>query len=59
MMGRLGGGQGQFFYLFDLDTGRPSIVPLLMIRMLIVGYIFAIRSKLRLCAEVQVNLAYR
>jgi transposase len=40
-------------------TGRPSIDPLLMIRMLIVGYVFAIRSERALCREVQVNLAYR
>jgi transposase len=40
-------------------TGRPSIDPVLMIRMLIVGYVFALRSERRLCAEVQVNLAYR
>jgi transposase len=40
-------------------TGRPSIDPVLMIRMLIVGYVFAIRSERQLCAEVQVNLAYR
>jgi len=40
-------------------TGRPSIDPVLMIRMLIVGYVFAIRSERRLCSEVQVNLAYR
>ena len=39
-------------------TGRPSIDPVLMIRMLIVGYVFALRSERRLCAEVQVNLAY-
>jgi transposase len=39
-------------------TGRPSIDPVLMIRMLIVG-VFAIRSERRICAEVQVNLAYR
>ncbi len=39
--------------------GRPSIVPVLMIRMLIVGYVFAIRSERALCREVQVNLAYR
>src|SRR5215468_3319566 len=39
--------------------GRPSIDPLLMIRMLIVGYAFAIRSERLLCREVQVNLAYR
>ena len=40
-------------------TGRPSIDPVLMIRMLILGYVFAIRSERRLCSEVQVNLAYR
>lgn len=39
--------------------GRRSIDPVLMIRMLIVGYVFAIRSERRLCSEVQVNLAYR
>src|SRR5690348_8783965 len=89
-MRRPAGGQGQFFYEFDLNevvpadhlarqldalldlswvhkelapfyshTGRPSIDPVLMIRMLIVGYVFALRSERRLCAEVQVNLAYR
>ena len=41
------------------NTGRPSIDPVLMIRMLIVGYVFAVRSERRICAEVQVNLAYR
>jgi transposase len=41
------------------DTGRPSIDPELMIRMLIVGYCFGIRSERRLCDEVHLNLAYR
>lgn len=40
-------------------TGRPSIDPELMIRMLIVGYSFGIRSERRLCEEVTLNLAYR
>src|SRR5271154_3272914 len=40
-------------------TGRPSIDPVLMIRMLIVGYVFAIRSDRALCREVELNLAYR
>src|SRR5476649_2324170 len=40
-------------------TGRPSIDPVLMIRMLLVGYVFAIRSERRICDEIQVNLAYR
>jgi transposase len=39
--------------------GRPSIDPVLMIRMLIIGYVFAIRSERALCREVLVNLAYR
>jgi hypothetical protein len=36
--------------------GRPSIDPLLMIRMLIIGYVFAIRSERALCREVRLNL---
>jgi transposase len=39
--------------------GRPSIDPVLMIRMLIIGYVFALRSERLLCREVQVNFAYR
>ena len=41
------------------SMGRPSIDPERMIRMLVVGYVFAIRSERLLCREVQVNLAYR
>ncbi len=41
------------------EIGRPSIDPVLMVRMLIVGYVFAIRSERQICREVQVNLAYR
>ena len=44
---------------FYCSIGRPSIDPELMIRMLIVGYCFAIRSERRLCEEVHLNLAYR
>ena len=39
--------------------GRPSIDPVLMIRMLIIGYVFGLRSERLLCREVQVNFAYR
>jgi transposase len=39
--------------------GRPSVDPVLMIRMLIVGYVFGIRSERVLCRDVAVNLAYR
>ena len=44
---------------FYSHTGRPSIDPELMIRMLIVGYSFGIRSERQLCEEVRLNLAYR
>ena len=44
---------------FYSHTGRPSIDPELMVRMLIVGYSFGIRSERRLCEKVHLNLAYR
>jgi transposase len=44
---------------FYPKMGRPSIDPELMIRMLIIGYVFAIRSERAICRELQVNLAYR
>jgi transposase len=44
---------------FYSHTGRPSIDPVLMIRMLVIGYSFGIRSERRLCDEVHLNLAYR
>ena len=61
-------GIDRFFDLGDLrkhlapfysHTGRPSIDPELMVRVLIVGYCFGIRSERRLCEEVHLNLAYR
>ena len=44
---------------FYSHTGRPSVDPELMVRMLIVGYSFGIRSERRLCEEIHLNLAYR
>ncbi|MFG5380873.1 IS5 family transposase [Yoonia sp. R2-816] len=44
---------------FYSHTGRPSVDPELLIRMLLVGYCFGIRSERRLCEEVHLNLAYR
>ena len=40
-------------------TGRPSVDPELMIRMLLIGYCCGIRSERQLCYEVSMNLAYR
>jgi transposase len=44
---------------FLSSAWSPSIDPVLMIRMLIIGYVFALRSERALCRDVQVNLAYR
>jgi transposase len=44
---------------FYPSMGRPSIDPELIIRMLIIGYVLAIRSERALCRDAQVNLAYR
>ncbi len=39
--------------------GCPSVCPELMVRMLLIGYCYSIRSERRLCEEVKLNLAYR
>jgi transposase len=44
---------------FYSHTGRPSIDPELLLRMLIVGYCYGIRSERKLCEEVSLNLTYR
>ena len=44
---------------FYSTTGRPSVDPELIIRMLLIGYCLGIRSERRLCEEVHLNLAYR
>jgi transposase len=49
----------QHLSAFYSHTGRPSIDPELLIRMLLVGDCFGIRSERRLCEEVHLNLAYR
>ena len=44
---------------FHSQIGRPSADPELMIRMLIIGYCYGIRSERRLCEDVHLNLAFR
>ena len=53
------GGVRRHLEPFYSHTGRPSVDPELMVRMLLVGYCFGIRSERRLCEEVHLNLAYR
>ena len=44
---------------FYSEIGRPSVDPELMIRMLLIGYCYSIRSERKLCEEVRFNLAYK
>ncbi|ABD56131.1 ISPsy22 transposase truncated [Jannaschia sp. CCS1] len=44
----------QYFAELYSHTGRPSIDPELLIRMLLVGYCFGIRSERRLCERARV-----
>ena len=45
--------------LYCADNGRPAIDPDILFRMLFVGYLYGIRSEVRLCEEIQDNTAYR
>jgi len=40
-------------------TGKPSIDPVVLVKMLLVGYLFDIRSERKLVEEISLNLAYR
>jgi len=40
-------------------TGKPSIDPVVLVKMLLVGYLFDIRSERKLIEEITLNLAYR
>ena len=54
-----------FEFIYDLvapyypSIGRPSVDPVCMFKMLLVGYLYGIKSERRLEEEVQLNLAYR
>jgi transposase len=41
------------------DTGQPSIDPVVLFKMLLIGYLYGITSERRLMDEIGVNLAYR
>ena len=45
--------------LYCVDNGRPALDPTLLFKMLLVGYLFGVRSERQLVREVQVNVAYR
>lgn len=41
------------------NTGRPSVDPVMLIKMMLIGYLYGIESERRLEQEVRVNIAYR
>lgn len=45
--------------LYCLDNGRPAIDPVMLFKMLFIGYLFGIRSERQLIKEIEVNIAYR
>jgi len=45
--------------LYCLDNGRPAIDPIMLFKMLFIGYLFGIRSERQLVKEIEVNVAYR
>lgn len=45
--------------LYSHDNGRPALDPVVLFKMLFIGYLFGIRSERRLVQEINVNLAYR
>ena len=53
------GGMHEQLASYYSELGRPSIDPELMVRMLIVGYCYGLRSERKLTQEVELHLAYR
>lgn len=45
--------------LYCLDNGRPAIDPVVLFKMLVIGYLFGIRSERQLVRDIEVNNAYR
>lgn len=46
-------------HLYCTDNGRPALDPVLLFKILFIGYLFGIRSERQLMREIQVNVAYR
>ena len=45
--------------LYCADNGRPAIDPEILFRMLLVGYLYGIKSEVRLEEEINYNIAYK
>lgn len=51
--------RGKVAHLYCADNGRPALDPVVMFKLLFIGYLFGVRSERQLMREVQVNVAYR
>ncbi len=51
--------RGETAHLYSADNGRPAVDPVVLFKMLMIGYLFGIRSERQLVREIQVNVAYR
>lgn len=51
--------RGKVKDLYCPDNGRPAIGPVVLFKMLVIGYLFGIRSERQLVREIEVNVAYR
>ena len=45
--------------LYCADNGRPAVDPVVLFKMLFLGYLYGVRSERQLVREIQVNVAYR
>lgn len=45
--------------LYCHDNGRPAVDPVVLFKMLFIGYLFGIRSERQLIRDIEVNVAYR
>lgn len=51
--------RGKVEHLYCLDNGRPAIDPVMLFKMIFIGYLFGIRSERRLVQDIEVNVAYK
>lgn len=45
--------------MYCSNNGRPSIDPVVLIKFLLIGFLYGINSERRISEEIQVNMAYR
>jgi transposase len=51
--------RGRVKHLYCEDNGRPALDPVVLFKLLLLGYLYGVRSERQLMREVEVNVAYR